>query len=100
VSDPAVVARVAARVGLDGDALVEAAGSAPVKQRLRDATDAALRDGVWGVPTVLVDGETFWGFDDFAHLELFLDGRDPLLPGEAERLVDYAASARRRRPDE
>ena len=58
-----------------------------MKARLRDATDAAVREGVWGVPTFAVDGELFWGFDDLAYLELFLAGRDPLQPGDAERFT-------------
>ena len=34
-----------------------------VKQRLRDATDAALARGVFGVPTLGIDDKLFWGFD-------------------------------------
>ncbi len=71
-----------------------------MKLGLRDATDSAVREGVFGVPTFLVDGELFWGFDDLAHLELFLGGRDPLRPGDRERFLDYRATARRRRPEE
>jgi 2-hydroxychromene-2-carboxylate isomerase len=100
VSNPAEVARIARTAGSDGDALLAAAASDSVKARLRDATEAAVREGVFGVPTCLVDGELFWGFDDLAHLELFLDGRDPLRPGDRERLLDYRATARRRRPEE
>ena len=34
-----------------------------IKQRLRDATDAAGDAGVFGVPAVLVGDEVFWGDD-------------------------------------
>ncbi len=97
ISDPKVVAQAARVAGLDGDALVAEAAGDQVKARLREATDAAVRLGVWGVPTFAVDGELFWGFDDLAYLELFLSGRDPLRPGDAERFTQYKASARRRR---
>lgn len=100
MGDPKTVANAARAAGLDGDALLAEAATDPVKARLRDATDAAVREGVWGVPTFAVDGELFWGFDDLAYLELFLEGRDPLQPGDAERFTQYAASARRRRPGE
>ncbi|HTO70542.1 MAG TPA: 2-hydroxychromene-2-carboxylate isomerase [Myxococcota bacterium] len=100
VSDPAAVARVARAAGLDGDALVAAASTDGVKRQLRDATERALADGVFGVPTCLVDGALFWGFDDLGHLELFLAGSDPLLADDAARFTTYAVSARRRRPDE
>ena len=49
-----------------------------IKQRLHAETDAAINIGVFGVPTMIVDDELFWGFDDFTHLELFLAGKDPL----------------------
>ena len=74
--DPGVVADVANKVGIDGAALVASAQSADIKQRVRRQTDDALRRGVFGVPTMIVGDEIFWGYDDFAHLESFLDGRD------------------------
>jgi 2-hydroxychromene-2-carboxylate isomerase len=100
VSDPAEVTRIAQAAGLDGERLVKEAATDAVKAQLRDATERAVGEGVFGVPTMLVDGELFWGFDDFAHLELALVGRDPLQPGDRERFTHYAASARRRRPEE
>ncbi|HXZ84309.1 MAG TPA: 2-hydroxychromene-2-carboxylate isomerase [Myxococcota bacterium] len=100
VSSPGDVARVASAAGLDGAALVAAAASDACKRRLREATDRALADGVFGVPSFIVDGALFWGFDDIGHLELFLAGKDPLQADDAARFTGYAASARRRRPDE
>lgn len=48
-----------------------------VKEQLRTNTDAAIARGVFGVPTVAVDGtdELFWGSDRIDHLEHFLAGR-------------------------
>jgi len=100
VSSPAEVARVASAAGLDGPALVAGAGSDAAKRRLREATERALADGVFGVPSFLADGALFWGFDDLGHLALFLGGEDPLQAGDEARFTSYAASARRRRPDE
>jgi 2-hydroxychromene-2-carboxylate isomerase len=34
-----------------------------VKEALRANTDAAIAQGVFGVPTLVVDGEAFWGAD-------------------------------------
>jgi len=100
VSDAREVTRVLDAVGLDGEALLAFAQSDAAKRALRAATDAALADGIFGVPSFLVDGQLFWGFDDLPNLELFLAGRDPLEPGDAERFTNYHASARRRRPAE
>ena len=34
-----------------------------IKAELREATDAAAKRGVFGVPTFFVDGDMFWGHD-------------------------------------
>src|SRR5438477_7269890 len=33
---------------------------------------------LFGVPSMMVGDELFWGYDDFPYLELFLAGKDPL----------------------
>jgi 2-hydroxychromene-2-carboxylate isomerase len=43
-----------------------------VKQRLQDATAAAAAAGVWGVPTMAVGGELFWGADSIDFMNDFL----------------------------
>jgi 2-hydroxychromene-2-carboxylate isomerase len=82
-SEPAVVAAIANEAGLDGAALVAAARTPEAKDRLRRQTADALSLGVFGVPTVRVDGELFFGYDDFDFLERFLAGNDPLDATEA-----------------
>ena len=44
------------------------------KQRLRDATDAAIAKGLFGVPTMVVDDKPFWGFDALEMLAGYLRG--------------------------
>ena len=80
VSEPAVVVRLADDIGLNGSDLVSKAEDAECKKQLREQTDDAIARGVFGVPTMEVGGELFWGYDDFPHLELFLAGNDPLDP--------------------
>ena len=78
VSEAAMVARLAGECALDGVALIAESQTESVKARLRNNTDEALAAGVFGVPTMLVRGELFWGFDDLEYLEQFLSGRDSL----------------------
>jgi 2-hydroxychromene-2-carboxylate isomerase len=85
VSEPAVVERVAAAAGLDGAKLVAQAQTPESKARLRDATEDAVANGVFGVPTMRVGDELFWGYDDFPYLELLLAGKDPLEVREREK---------------
>jgi 2-hydroxychromene-2-carboxylate isomerase len=100
ISSAEEVTRIADAAGLDGAALVAAAGSDDAKLLLRDATDGAVSAGVFGVPSFLVDSTLFWGFDDLVHVELALAGRDPLTAEDVARFTSYSATARRRRPEE
>jgi len=98
VSEASVVERVVNEVGLPGAALVAQTQSPEVKSRLRSQTDHAIARGVFGVPSMEVGDELFWGYDDFPHLELFLAGKDPVDAAEwrkRDRPVP-ASSARRR----
>ena len=85
VSDPAVVQAVADGVGLDGARVVADAQGPEAKVRLRTQTEEAVSRGVFGVPSMEVGGEVFWGYDDFPYLESYLAGRDLLDPAEWEK---------------
>lgn len=64
IADRAVIAEVLASLGLEPGPVLEQAGSAAIKGRLREQTDEALRLGIFGAPTfILPDGELFWGND-------------------------------------
>jgi len=98
VSEPSQVAEVATEVGLDGPALVTAAQQPEAKAQLRAQTDAAIAAGVFGVPSMLVENELFWGYDDWPYLELFLAGKDPIGPHEMAKWTSAVRpSAVRRR---
>lgn len=85
---------VAAIVGAE---LVAAASSPDVKARLREETEAAAKRGIFGVPTLELDGELFWGSDAIEHADVFLRGDDPLPkdPRYFERPVSASRSARK-----
>ncbi len=63
VSDPAVIADLARLLGI-ADPQVAIADPA-IKQRLRDNTAWASARGVFGVPTLVIGKELFWGHDAF-----------------------------------
>jgi 2-hydroxychromene-2-carboxylate isomerase len=58
--------------GLQGHTLAQAAASDEAAALLRADVEASLRDGVFGSPTVVVDGEMFWGLDKFDQLDRWL----------------------------
>jgi 2-hydroxychromene-2-carboxylate isomerase len=63
LQDLDTVLACAREAGISPDAVARGVEEAAVKQRLRDATDAAIARGVTGVPTVAVGDELFWGDD-------------------------------------
>jgi 2-hydroxychromene-2-carboxylate isomerase len=72
------VAAVLRRAGIDEASLLARAGTPEAKERLRRNTDEALARGAFGVPTLFVEGEMFFGFDSFAAIEAFARGEDPV----------------------
>jgi 2-hydroxychromene-2-carboxylate isomerase len=95
VERPDVIARLATQVGLDGNEVVSNAQSPMAKERLRGQTDEALRAGVFGVPTILVGNELFWGYDAFPDVDQYLRGEDPVSPTDLARWADLPATAQR-----
>lgn len=63
IADPGVMAHIVSDLGRDGAEIVARAQMQPIKDALRAATDQASRQGIFGAPTFLVDGELFWGDD-------------------------------------
>lgn len=95
ITDPAVVAGLLDELGLAGAALIEAANAPDNKQKLMAATSEAIAKRVFGVPTMIVDGELFWGVDDLSNLERFLRGEDPIDLAMLERWRDLPVQASR-----
>lgn len=95
VEDPAVVEACAASAGLDGRALVAKANDPGIKNAVRAATDLAIALGVFGVPTMSVGDEHFWGFDSLPLLEQHLRGEDPVTPALLASVRGLRASAKR-----
>jgi 2-hydroxychromene-2-carboxylate isomerase len=65
VADTAVVRELLAGAGLDADAALTRAQSDDIQKRLDTDTQSAIQRGVFGVPTLFVGDEMFWGNDRF-----------------------------------
>ena len=72
LSSAEAVASIALPAGLDRQRLQEGISSPEASQGLRSAVDASLKAGIFGSPTVVVDGEPFWGVETFELLEQWL----------------------------
>ncbi|MGV6487131.1 DsbA family protein [Stenotrophomonas bentonitica] len=78
---------------------VVAAVSAPsVKEQLRQNTEAAIAAGVFGVPTLSIDGELFWGNESHALMAAVLADPGLLQQPEWQRIDTLPVAVERSRP--
>ena len=63
ISQPEMVHAALDAAGLDGAALMAATQTDAVKDVVRSNTEAAMDLGIFGAPTMVYQGELFWGND-------------------------------------
>lgn len=75
ISDAGTLACIADEAGYPGRALVAEGGTAPCRDLFEAHTQEALAQGVFGVPSFVIDGELFFGQDrlDFVRRALVAD---------------------------
>lgn len=72
-------------------------GDQAIKDALRLETDQAVSRGVFGVPTLIVDGELFWGADAMDFVEAYLDDPGIIATDEMKRAATLPVGASRKR---
>jgi len=72
LAEPEVLATLATEVGADPVALARGIQEPAVKDRLKALVDESIARGVFGAPTIFVDGEMFWGNDRLPQVERWL----------------------------
>ena len=85
LGDLATLISLLAKESIDGESLSQKILDLDIKELLINKTSYAIEKGVFGVPTIIVDDNLFWGNDQMDHIELLLDVKDPL---DRERLND------------
>jgi 2-hydroxychromene-2-carboxylate isomerase len=86
-----------AALGLDvasANALVDAPEA---KAKLRANTDAAIAAGLFGVPSLQIGEEVFWGADALPMARAYLENPDLFKSGEMRRVATLSASSSRAR---
>ena len=73
LSTPESLADIDLPPGMDPSWIESGARSEFAATLLRREVDASLRSGVFGSPTVIVDGEMFWGVEGLADVEEWLE---------------------------
>jgi 2-hydroxychromene-2-carboxylate isomerase len=93
--DAESLADVARALGIDD--VAAAIAHEDVKTALRTNTEAALAAGVFGVPTLRIGGELFWGNDATALIEDWLDNPSRFEAPEYRRIATLPRAIERKR---
>ena len=72
ISEPEQVLAIAAANGIDKDAMATGISEQSTKDALKKAVDDAIKLGIFGAPTCIVDGELFWGSDRLEQIDRWL----------------------------
>ncbi|NIF82690.1 2-hydroxychromene-2-carboxylate isomerase [Comamonas sp. Tr-654] len=72
INDPEDLARIEITETVDIRALVSAVAGVEAGNLLRLEVERSIAKGVFGSPTVVVNGEPFWGFDRFEQVDRWL----------------------------
>jgi len=91
-SDPAEFAALRGRFAVEDGPDLDG-----TKAALREATEAAIAAGVFGVPTLRIGSELFWGLDAVPMAAAYLEDRSLFAGGEMARLADLPVGVERRR---
>ena len=92
--DASHFATLAKLVNVDPSCLADSS----IKDTLKAATAQAAARGVFGVPTLIIDGELFWGADAMEFVEAYLADPALLASAEMKRAGAIPIGAARRTP--
>lgn len=73
LTEPTVLAALATEAGADPVQVARGIQEPAVKDKLKALVDESIARGVFGAPTIFIDGEMFWGHDRLPHVERWLE---------------------------
>ncbi|MEM8769377.1 MAG: 2-hydroxychromene-2-carboxylate isomerase [Pseudomonadota bacterium] len=81
IAEYARLREIAESLGVNGEAFETACESDALRNSLAAVTDQAMEGGIFGAPTMVIDGEIYWGKDRFEFIDAHLAGQPALPPG-------------------
>ena len=81
------IEEIAQRLGVENP--TEELNSPSAKQELRANTEQAIAEGVYGVPTFVVNTERFWGLDQMEMLSEWLANQDEMTQISTKRFTKF-----------
>lgn len=91
-ADPNTVVNLARSLEIDPASL----GASDIKEKLRSETADAIASGVFGVPTLAIDGEIFWGADAMDFATAYIADPSILEASEMKRVAALPVAAARK----
>ena len=76
------------RAGIASEGLEQKIKLVEIKNALVSETGNSIAHGVFGVPTIITKEQLFWGNDQYDHMQLLLEGNDPVSPDELDSFTD------------
>ena len=67
MNDPIVVEKILKNIDLNPEIFLSKVSDDKIKNKLRKLTDDALKKGIFGAPTFLVNKKIFWGQDRLSY---------------------------------
>jgi len=67
MNDPIVIEKVLKNMDLNPEIFISKATNEKIKDKLRKITDEALKKGIFGAPTFVVNKKIFWGQDRLSY---------------------------------
>ncbi len=73
LTEPTVLDALATEVGADPVQITRGIQELAVKDKLKALVDESIARGMFGAPTIFIDGEMFWGHDRLPQVERWLE---------------------------
>lgn len=87
MGEPDELVRVLKEANLPAEELYEKSFAREAKLALKNNIATATEQGIFGVPSLIVDNELFWGNDSLDDFETFITGQDLLDRQKLEELL-------------
>ena len=88
LGDVANLISILKRAGIATEGFEQKIKLVEIKNALISETGNAIARGVFGVPTIIIKEQLFWGNDQYDHMQLLLEGNDPVSPDELDSFTD------------
>jgi len=95
VSNTKVISGIFTKCEIESQEAIDECNAKEVKGKLRDNTDNAIENDVFGVPSMIIDNELFWGYDDFPYMEIFLKGEVTIDKSHLKNWINVKSTAQR-----